>query len=100
MAIKVSNTTVIDNSRNLTNIGTIAATGDLTFSGTGAMKIPTGTDLQRPGTPSSGMLRFNTTSAALEIYNGTSWGSASGGGGGSASVSAATGLTYFLAARK
>lgn len=84
MAIKVSNTTVIDNSRNILNVGTISASGNSTFSGTGSLTIPSGTEAQRPGSPSTGMIRFNTDSASLEVYNGatSSWASAGGGGGG------------------
>lgn len=95
MAIKVSNTTVIDDSRNLTNIGTVSASGNATFSSTGYLKIPTGTEAQRPVSPSTGMLRFNTDSQKLEVYNGStsSWAAAGGGG-----VSGAVGsFAYFTA---
>lgn len=44
-----------------------------TFSVTSAMKIPTGTTAQRPGTPVAGQLRYNTTTSVIEIYNGTAW---------------------------
>ena len=82
MAIKISGTTVVDNSRNLTNIGTIAASGNATFSGTGALKLPSGTDAQRPGSASVGMIRWNTTSGSAEIYDGTEFTAVGGGGGG------------------
>jgi len=42
--------------------------------------IPTGTTAERPGTPSTGMLRFNTTEEAFEGYNGIEWTSIGGGG--------------------
>lgn len=38
---------------------------------TGYLTLPSGSDLQRPGTPKNGMIRVNTTSGTLEIYNGT-----------------------------
>ena len=41
----------------------------LTVGGTGALFIPTGTTAQRPGTPTSGYIRFNTDLVALEFYN-------------------------------
>jgi hypothetical protein len=41
--------------------------------GTTALTIPVGTTAERPGTPASGMTRFNSTTATVEYYNGTSW---------------------------
>ena len=79
MAIKVSNTTVIDNSRNLTNVGTVAAAGDVTLSSTGHLKVPVGTEAQRTGSPAAGMFRYNSTSGAFEGYT-NEWGSIGGGG--------------------
>jgi hypothetical protein len=42
---------------------------------TGAAIIPSGTTAQRPVSPATGYLRFNTTVSKLEWYNGatTSW---------------------------
>jgi hypothetical protein len=53
-----------------------AATGRLTYadSSTGGMFLPVGTTAQRPATPATGMMRFNTTTSAVETYNGSSWG--------------------------
>ena len=68
MAIKVSNTTVIDDSRNLTNIGTVGAAGDVTLSSTGHIKVPVGTEAQRTGSPAAGMFRYNSTAGAFEGY--------------------------------
>lgn len=81
MAIKISNTTVIDNSRNLTNIVNATLTGVGTFSGTSNVKLPAGTTAQRPGTPSNGMIRYNTTLNTFEGYINGSWGPIGGGGG-------------------
>ena len=53
-----------------------------TFTHTGAIKIPAGTEAQRPGTPVAGQLRFNDDSDEFEGYNGTAWGAIGGGGGG------------------
>ena len=47
--------------------------GIVTFSSTGAIDIPVGTDAERPTVVSSGMIRFNSTSGQLEYYSGTSW---------------------------
>ena len=38
-----------------------------------AMKMPTGTTAQRPGSPTTGVVRFNTDSNLLEVYNGSAW---------------------------
>lgn len=53
-----------------------AATGRLTYtdSTTGGMYLPAGTTAQRPASPATGMMRFNTTTNSVEVYNGTSWG--------------------------
>lgn len=65
---------------------TFGSTGDATFTGnvllssTGYLDLPTGTTGQRPGTPNSGMIRFNSTTVSFEGYNGTSWGSLGGAG--------------------
>lgn len=49
--------------------GIITATGDIG----GGLPIPVGTTAQRPSSPRSGMLRFNTTLNTLEIYNNGFW---------------------------
>lgn len=54
------------------------------FSGTGAMSLPKGTTGQRPGSPTSSMFRFNTTSNQFEGYDGTNWGGISGAQAGGA----------------
>jgi hypothetical protein len=41
----------------------------LTVGGTGALFIPTGTTAERPSSPTSGYIRFNTDAVALEFYN-------------------------------
>ena len=60
-------------------------TGDVTISSTTALQLPVGTTAQRPGSPSAGDLRFNSTDTKAEIYDGTGWtavgGGAVGGGG-------------------
>lgn len=48
--------------------------GNSSFGGTGYLKLPPGTTAQRPTIPSSGMIRFNTTTSQFEGYNGVSWG--------------------------
>ena len=43
------------------------------FNTTSSILIPNGTQAQRPGTGVTGMMRFNSTSNALEIYNNSAW---------------------------
>lgn len=52
------------------------------FTDTGAIKIPVGTELQRPGSPVAGQLRFNDDEDEFEGYDGTAWGAIGGGGSG------------------
>lgn len=60
-------------------------TGDVVISSTSALQIPSGTTAQRPGSPTAGDLRFNSTTTSAEIYNGTAFvavgGGATGAGG-------------------
>jgi hypothetical protein len=63
---------------------TLSATGDVTFSGTGATKLQASTTANRPGTPAQGMLRYNTSLAQFEGYNGTDWGGIGGAQAGGA----------------
>jgi hypothetical protein len=89
MAIKINNTTVIDDSRNIVN----ALNG--TFDGTGALKVPSGNTSQRP-TPATGQIRYNTQEATFEGYNGSIWGAIGGGGGGfSVTNDITTNSTYY-----
>lgn len=73
MAIKISGTTVINDSRNIENVENITATGNVNFAGGTSLRIPSGTTSQRPASPLTGELRFNTQTNNLEQYNGTAW---------------------------
>ena len=68
--------------------GTATFSGDVLLSGTGVLDLPVGTTAQRPGSPNSGMIRFNSTLTQFEGYNGTAWGQIGAGatGGGSDTV--------------
>lgn len=68
--------------------GTATFGGDVLLTGTGVLDLPVGTTAQRPGSPNSGMIRFNTTLSQFEGYNGTAWSSVGGGatGGGADTV--------------
>jgi hypothetical protein len=47
--------------------------GDLTMSGTGAVKVPSGTTAQRPSSPVNGMVRYNTDNSNMEGYIDGDW---------------------------
>jgi len=53
------------------------ASGTASFTSTQAVKLPVGTQAQRP-TPTAGMLRFNDDLDEFEGYNGTAWASVGG----------------------
>jgi hypothetical protein len=52
-----------------------AANGVLSYadSMTGGLFLPRGATFQRPALPTAGMIRFNTATSAVEVYNGTVW---------------------------
>jgi hypothetical protein len=61
------------NSGTLTSAMYIDSNQDITMSGTGSLKVPTGTTAQRPSSPTAGMTRYNTTESYVEYYNGSAW---------------------------
>ena len=105
---------------------TPTAVSDQANSSTGYFGLPSGTTAQRPGSPVNGMIRYNSTLNASEIYQNGSWSvinyaysvstlvvaggggggrdsylSGAGGGGGaggliSSSVSFTSGITYSV----
>ena len=54
---------------------------NLTLSGTGSVKVPSGTTAQRDGSPVNGMFRYNSTNEQFEGYQSGAWGAIGGGGG-------------------
>jgi hypothetical protein len=72
------------------NVATKASNQTITVTPTGtgyvnlntntALKVPVGTEAQRP-TPAQGMLRYNTDGGRFEGYNGTDWAQIAGSGG-------------------
>ena len=61
--------------------GTATFAGNIDMSGTGAIDVAAGTTAQRPGTPSNGMFRYNSTDGAFEGYASGAWGAIGGSGG-------------------
>jgi len=66
-----------DSSNNRLGVGTSSPAVTVAISATDAILLPVGTTGQRP-TGATGYLRFNTTTAAFEGYNGSSWTSVGG----------------------
>lgn len=44
-----------------------------TSAGTGGMSMPSGTTAERPASPVTGVLRYNSTIGNFETYNGIQW---------------------------
>jgi hypothetical protein len=55
-----------------------ALQGNVSNTATGFFDLPAGTTEQRPNTPDSGMVRFNTSLVQFEGYSGTEWGALGG----------------------
>jgi len=56
------------------------ASGNITISTSGALRVPVGNTAQRPqaGVVTTGQIRFNTQTSEYEGYNGTAWNSLTG----------------------
>ena len=68
----------------LTSVGTLTGltvSGNISMTGTGVLDIPVGTTAERPGSPSTGMFRYNSTLNQFEGYKNTGWGEIGGGAG-------------------
>lgn len=62
------------------NAGTLSIPNNLVFNGTGAVTLPSGTTAQEPGTPTAGMIRYNSETDSFEGYTTTfGWGAIGGG---------------------
>lgn len=51
----------------------MATLKNTTINDTGYFQLPSGTTAQRPASPVTGMVRWNTTLTQAELYNGTTW---------------------------
>jgi hypothetical protein len=70
MALKVSGTTVIDDSKNIIS-GTPSVQGTIVTAN--VLTAPSGTTANRPGSPNTGHIYFDTDLGTLVTYNGTEW---------------------------
>jgi hypothetical protein len=72
------------------SVGTLAVTGtstfagDSTYTGTGQVKLPAGSNAQRSGSPVNGMIRYNADLNSFEGYADGAWGGIGGAQAGGA----------------
>jgi hypothetical protein len=66
----------------VTTLTTLTVTGNAGFTTTSHLTVPKGTSAQRPGTPVSGMIRYNTENQQFEGYA-AAWGGFGGASGAS-----------------
>lgn len=78
---------------------TLTASSDSSFTSTGALQISKGTTGQQPGSPATGMIRYNTTTNQFEGYSGASpsWSAIGGGAAVSNDTSTASNLYPLFA---
>lgn len=78
MAYKINGTTVVDNSRNVC----ACCVTSCCITASTRMDAPSGTTAQRPASPATGSIYFDTDLGSLVSYDGTTWGSVGGGSSG------------------
>ena len=66
----------------VTTVTTLTVTGNAGFTTTSHIQIPSGTSAQRPGTPTAGMIRYNSENQQFEGYA-AAWGGFGGAAGAS-----------------
>jgi hypothetical protein len=74
-----TNTVQVYNGSAWENVAVSAATVVSKTSATGSAALPSGTTVQRDGSPSAGYLRWNTTDTSAEVYDGSDWAAVGGG---------------------
>lgn len=91
-AVKGSPLTITEIDSNFTNLnndkldatggtvsGNLVVTGSITNNAVTALKLPVGLTSDRPLTPLTGHMRYNSTLNQFEGYSGSAWGSIGGG---------------------
>ena len=71
--IKVSDNNIQSIVTNSNIILTPQGTGSVVIDSNQSLVIPVGTTLERPATPTNGMIRYNTTTARYEARSGSYW---------------------------
>lgn len=70
MSLKVGGTVVIDDTKNIVS-GTPSVQG--TIVSANVLTVPSGTTANRPASPVTGQLYFDTDLGSLVTYTGTEW---------------------------
>ena len=68
-----TNLLVLDVTNSRVGVGTASPATTLHISATDAVRLPSGSNAQRPGSPSNGDIRYNTDGGNLEGYSGGAW---------------------------
>ena len=68
-----TNLLVLDVTNSRVGIGTATPATKLHINATDALRLPSGDDSQRPGTPANGDIRYNTDAATIEGYSNGGW---------------------------
>src|SRR6056300_1450161 len=68
-----TNLLALDVSNSRVGIGTASPATTLHISATDALRLPSGTDAQRPGTPANGDIRYNSDQTTIEGYANGAW---------------------------
>jgi len=68
-----TNLLALDVSNSRVGIGTASPATTLHVSATDALRLPAGTDAQRPGSPANGDLRYNSDQTTIEGYANGAW---------------------------
>ena len=75
-----TNLLALDVTNSRVGVGTASPATTLHVSATDALRLPSGTTAQRPGSPANGDMRYNTTTGQMEGYSGGAWASTVGEG--------------------
>ena len=68
-----TNLLVLDVTNSRVGVGTASPATTLHVSATDAIRLPSGSNAQRPGSPANGDIRYNTDGGNLEGYSGGAW---------------------------
>ena len=68
-----TNLLALDVTNSRVGVGTASPATTFHVSATDALRLPSGTDAQRPGTPANGDIRYNSDGGTIEGYAGGAW---------------------------
>ena len=68
-----TNLLALDVTNSRVGVGTASPATTLHISATDSLRLPSGTDAERPGTPANGDIRYNTDGTTIEGYSNGAW---------------------------